>query len=48
MELWEWAERIPLNPGDLQCTDFTAGWRLIHREASPVESADELAHFFIQ
>lgn len=48
VELWEWSSRIPLNPGDLQCTDFVAGWKLIERRSSPVPSADELAHFYVQ
>lgn len=48
IEVWEWVERIPLNPADLQCTDFVQGWKLMRRENSPVPSADELAHFSVQ
>lgn len=48
VELWEWVERVPVNPGDLQCSDFVAGWKLIERKDPPTPSADELSHFFTQ
>jgi hypothetical protein len=46
--LYEWAPTVPVNPGDIQCTDFLPGWKLVRRQAGPVPSGDELAHFFVQ
>ncbi len=48
VEVWQWSERVPVNPGDLQCTDFVAGWKLIDRKPMPTPSSDELSHFFVQ
>lgn len=47
VEVWEWSERVPLNPADIQCTDFIAGWKLVDRGRPPTPSADELAHFYL-
>jgi hypothetical protein len=46
VDVYEWTARVPLNPGDISCTDFEPGWRLIKRENTPVPTSDELAHFF--
>ena len=45
-ELWEWSERVPVNPADYTCTDFVPGWKLLWRKDAPAPGADELAHFF--
>ena len=47
VDLYQWSERIAVNPADLACTDFRPGWQLIERKDSPTPSADELAHFFM-
>ena len=47
VELWEWVDRVPVNPGDLACTDYCAGWKLLWRKNAPAPSADELAHYYV-
>jgi hypothetical protein len=46
VDIYEWVPRVPLNPADIHCTDFTPGWKLVKRDNPPTPSADELAHFF--
>jgi hypothetical protein len=48
VEVWQWSDRVPLNPADIQCTDFVPGWKLLERKASPVPSADELGVLYMQ
>ena len=47
VEEWEWVERVPVNPGDLACTDYCAGWKLLWRKNAPAPCADELAHYYV-
>ena len=46
-ELWEWTQRVPVNPADLACTDYVPGWKLLWRKDTPTPSTEELAHYFV-
>jgi hypothetical protein len=46
-DVYEWFPRMPVNPGDLACTDFEPGWKIVNRHNGPaLPDSDELAFFY--